>query len=202
MREPVGYAIHRVEARLITVVGGILREARVLFRDAKRARRLPKGRAIVNLYAKLLERHASGRPIRIGLIGAGKFGAMYLHQVLRTPGVHLVGIADLSPSRARENLNRVGWRPEQFAALSLEDALKNGTTFLTDDWEALVKCEAVEVIAECTGNPVAAVEHCLGAFSAGKPVINVTVEADAFCGPIRRAERPRSPCCRGRQAAR
>ena len=138
----------------------------------------------MNLYAKLLERQADGRPIRIGLIGAGKFGAMYLHQVLRTPGVHLVGIADLSPSRARENLNRVGWRPEQFAAASPEDALKNGTTFLTDDWEALLKCGAIEVIAECTGNPVAAVEHCLGAFSAGKAVINVTVEADAFCGPI------------------
>ncbi len=138
----------------------------------------------MNLYAKLLERQAEGRPIRIGLIGAGKFGAMYLHQVLRTPGVHLVGIADLSPARARENLNRVGWRSEQFAATSLEDALKNGTTFLTDDWEALVKCDGIEVIAECTGNPVAAVEHCLGAFSAGKAVVNVTVEADAFCGPI------------------
>jgi len=44
--------------------------------------------------------------------------------------------------------------------------------------------EGIEVIAECTGNPVAAVEHCLGAFSAGKAVINVTVEADAFCGPL------------------
>lgn len=138
----------------------------------------------MNLYAKLLERQANGNPIRIGLIGAGKFGAMYLHQVLRTPGVHLVGIADLSPSRARENLNRVGWRPEQSGAASPEDALKNGTTFLTDDWEALVKCEGIEVIAECTGNPVAAAEHCLGAFAAGKAVINVTVEADALCGPI------------------
>ncbi|WP_063687298.1 NAD(P)H-dependent oxidoreductase [Bradyrhizobium stylosanthis] len=138
----------------------------------------------MNLHAKLLERQASGRPIRIGLIGAGKFGAMYLHQVLRTPGVHLVGIADLSPARARENLSRVGWRAEQFAASSLDDALKTGTTFLTDDWEALVKCDGIELIAECTGNPVAAVEHCLGAFAAGKAVVNVTVEADAFCGPI------------------
>ena len=53
-----------------------------------------------------------------------------------------------------------------------------------DDWEALVKFHGIDVIAECTGNPVAAVEHCLAAFSAGKPIINVTVEADAFCGPI------------------
>jgi predicted homoserine dehydrogenase-like protein len=138
----------------------------------------------VNLYAKLLEREAERRPIKVGLIGAGKFGAMYLHQVLRTPGVHLVGIADLSPSRAIENLKRVGWTEERYGAASLDDAVENGTTFLTDNWEALVKYHGIDVIAECTGNPVAAVEHCLMAFSAGKPIINVTVEADAFCGPI------------------
>jgi predicted homoserine dehydrogenase-like protein len=138
----------------------------------------------VNLYAKLLEREAARRPIKVGLIGAGKFGAMYLHQVLRTPGVHLVGIADLSPSRAIENLKRVGWTEERYGAASLDDASENGTTFLTDNWEALIKYHGIDVIAECSGNPVAAVEHCLMAFSAGKPIINVTVEADAFCGPI------------------
>lgn len=138
----------------------------------------------MNLYAKLLEREAARRPIKVGLIGAGKFGAMYLHQVLRTPGVHLVGIADLSPSRAIENLKRVGWTEERYGAASLDDASENGTTFLTDNWEALIKYHGIDVIAECSGNPVAAVEHCLMAFSAGKPIINVTVEADAFCGPI------------------
>ena len=61
---------------------------------------------------------------------------------------------------------------------------EHGTTHLGDDWEALVKFHGIDVIAECTGNPVAAVEHCLAAFSARKPIINVTVEADAFCGPI------------------
>jgi predicted homoserine dehydrogenase-like protein len=139
---------------------------------------------MVNLYAKLVEREAEQRPIKIGLIGAGKFGAMYLHQVLRTPGVHLVGIADLSRSRAIENLKRVGWAEDRYGAACLDDAIQNGTTFLTESWEALVKHHGIDVIVECTGNPVAAVEHCLAAFSAGKPIINVTVEADAFCGPI------------------
>jgi predicted homoserine dehydrogenase-like protein len=138
----------------------------------------------LNLYSKLCEREAARRPIRVGLIGAGKFGAMYLHQAVRTPGIHLVGIADLSPGRAVENLKRVGWTDERYGAASLEDALRHGTSFLTDDWRAVVNCGEIDVIAECTGNPVAAVEHCLAAFSAGKPIINVTVEADAFCGPI------------------
>ena len=48
----------------------------------------------MNLHAKLLQRAAVGKPVRVGLIGAGKFGSMYLAQIPRTPGVHLVGIAD------------------------------------------------------------------------------------------------------------
>ena len=39
----------------------------------------------MNLYAKLQERAAQGKPLRLGLIGAGKFGAMYLAQVPKTP---------------------------------------------------------------------------------------------------------------------
>ena len=58
----------------------------------------------MNLYAKLCEREARGKPLRIGVIGAGKFAAMYIAQVPRTPGVHLVGIADLAPASARANL--------------------------------------------------------------------------------------------------
>ncbi len=138
----------------------------------------------MNLYRMLAARAAEGKPLRIGLIGAGKFGAMYLAQVPRTPGVHLVGIADLSPAAARVNLERVGWKPEQFGAGSLDDALAKGHTHLGDDWQQLVVHPGIDVIVECTGHPPAAVEHCLGAFAHGKHVVNVTVEADAFCGPL------------------
>jgi len=138
----------------------------------------------MNLYAKLSERAAQGKPLRVGLIGAGKFGTMYLAQVPKTPGVHLVGIADLAPSGARTNLERAGWKPERYGAASLDAALAQGTTHLSDDWEALVQHPQVEIIVECTGNPIAAVEHCLAAFHHGKHVVNVTVEADALCGPL------------------
>jgi predicted homoserine dehydrogenase-like protein len=138
----------------------------------------------MNLYAKLLKRQAEGKPVRIGLIGAGKFGSMYLAQIPKTPGVHLVGIADLNPAGARANLERVGWSAAQSSATSFEDAIARGNTFVTDNWEALVKHPQIEIIVECTGNPVAAVEHILAAFNHGKHVVNVTVEADAFCGPL------------------
>ena len=138
----------------------------------------------MNLHHKLLARQAAGQPIRIGLIGAGKFGSMYLAQVPRTPGVHLVGIADLSPDAACRNLERVGWAAERVQAASLDAALKNGNTHVGDDWQALVRHPAIDIVVECTGNPIAAVDHCLEAFANGKHVVNVTVEADAFCGPI------------------
>lgn len=138
----------------------------------------------MSLHRQLQTRAAQGKPVRIGLIGAGKFGSMYLAQIPRTPGVHLVGIADLSPSAARTNLARVGWPEQQIAAASLDAAVKDGTTHIGEDWQALVAHPAIDVIVECTGHPIAAVDHCLQAFANGKHVVNVTVEADAFCGPL------------------
>ena len=138
----------------------------------------------MSLHAKLLQRAAQGRPIRVGLIGAGKFGSMYLAQIPSTPGMHLVAVADINPAAALHNLKRVGWPAEKVQATSLEQALREGSTYVSDHWEALVQCPQIDVIVECTGHPVAAVEHCLRAFEQGKHVVNVTVEADAFCGPL------------------
>jgi len=127
----------------------------------------------MNLHAKLREREAQGRPLRIGLIGAGKFAAMYLAQVPKTPGVRLTGIADLAPANARTNLERVGWSAAQIQQ-----------TTISEDWRRLVSSPEVDIVIEATGNPVAAVEHVLEAFRQGKHVVMVTVEADAFCGPM------------------
>ena len=138
----------------------------------------------MSLYQQLQERELNQKPIRIGLIGAGKFGAMYLAQIPRTPGVHLVAIADLSPEAARTNLRRVGWDMARTQANSIAAAMQDGTCFITDDWTKLVNSDQIDLIVECTGNPIAAVEHCLKAFAQGKHVVNVTVEADAFCGPL------------------
>lgn len=138
----------------------------------------------MSLHRKLQELAANHQSIKVGLIGAGKFGSMYLSQIPNTPGVHLVGIADLSPVNAKKNLARVGWRDEQSNASSLDEAIKTGQTHISDNWEALVSHPAIDVIIECTGHPIAAVDHCLLAFKNGKHVVNVTVEADAFCGPL------------------
>jgi predicted homoserine dehydrogenase-like protein len=138
----------------------------------------------MSLHRQLLQRVADHKPIRVGLIGAGKFGSMYLAQVPRTPGVHLVAIADLDPAGAKRNLTRVGWQPERSAAASAQAALREGTTWITGDWQALVALPELDVVVECTGSPVHAVDHILAAIAQRKHVVNVTVEADAFCGPL------------------
>jgi predicted homoserine dehydrogenase-like protein len=138
----------------------------------------------MSLHTQLLQRAADRKPIRVGLIGAGKFGSMVLAQVPRTPGVHLVAIADLNPAGAKKNLARVGWSPEQSAAPSAQAALRDGNTWITDDWQALVKLPQIDIVVECTGSPVHAVDHILAAIAEHKHVVNVTVEADAFCGPL------------------
>src|SRR6478735_5933370 len=114
----------------------------------------------MSLHAQLQRREVEKKPIRVGLIGAGKFGSMYLSQIPRTPGVHLVAIADLSPDGARRNLSRVGWKDERTRATSIADALATGGTHVGDDWGALGAHPAIGIVVECTGSPVAAVEHC------------------------------------------
>jgi predicted homoserine dehydrogenase-like protein len=138
----------------------------------------------MSLFTQLQQRAADKNPVRVGLIGAGKFGSMYLSQVPRTPGVHLVAIADLNPAGVRVNLARVGWKPEQSAAPNAQAALREGSTWVTDDWQALVALPQIDIVVECTGSPVHAVDHILAAFAQRKHVVNVTVEADAFCGPL------------------
>jgi predicted homoserine dehydrogenase-like protein len=135
--------------------------------------------------SRLLQKLAAAdQPIRIGQIGAGKFGTMFLAQVRLTPGMHLIGLADLMPARARERLASVGWPQEQFAAASMGDALKTGGTFVTDDARAVIEGFDVDVVIEATGDPATGIELALAAIRNGKHVIMVNVEADALAGPL------------------
>ncbi len=136
----------------------------------------------MSLYRQLQVRAAEGRPIRVGVIGAGKFGTMFLSQAARLPGVHVVGVADLAPDRARANMALAGWAEERMAARTLSAALASGATCLTDNAEALAAQDGIDIVVECTGDPVVAVDHLLMSFAGGKHAINATVEADAVCG--------------------
>ncbi len=127
----------------------------------------------MNLYGLLQKRLAAGRPVRVGLIGAGKFGSMFLSQVPTTPGLEVAAIADLSPDRARAACRNVGWGEERIAA-----------TRFTDDAMAMLRGDDVEVVVEATGHAPAGIAHARAAINAGKHIVMVNVEADVLAGPL------------------
>src|SRR5215470_7664424 len=111
----------------------------------------------MNLYRMLQVRADEGRPLRVGLIGAGKFGTMYLAQAKHTPGIHIAAVADLAPDRARASLERAGWAAERFGATSCADAVRSGATYLTDDAAHVIAAPEIEIVIDATGHPAAGI---------------------------------------------
>ncbi|MGZ5650462.1 MAG: NAD(P)H-dependent oxidoreductase [Usitatibacter sp.] len=132
----------------------------------------------------MTKRGAEGRPVRVVMIGAGKFGSMYLSQARRTPGIHMLAVVDLAPDRARASLARVGWEAAKFGAKSLDDAQRSGATFVTDDVDRAIAHPATEVVIDCTGHPPSGIAHVLACCEHGKHIVMVNVEADALAGPL------------------
>lgn len=138
----------------------------------------------MNLYRMLLEKQEKGHIIRVGLIGAGKFGTMFVSQALRTPGIHLVAVADLNPERARRSMSSTGWPEEQIDAGTMDEALRKSKTFITDSSEELINSSGMDIIIEATGIPAVGIRHALSCIRAGKHVVMVNVEGDALAGPL------------------
>ncbi|HWK46272.1 MAG TPA: Gfo/Idh/MocA family oxidoreductase [Stellaceae bacterium] len=124
-------------------------------------------------FLKTRGRDTGGLPVSVGLIGAGKFGSMFLSQVPTTQGLVVTTIADLNPDIARAACRHVGW-PERLLA---------ETTITTDALE-MINDPRIDVVVEATGNPAAGILHARTAIAAGKHVVMVNVEADVLAGPL------------------
>jgi predicted homoserine dehydrogenase-like protein len=145
----------------------------------------------MNLHKLLCERAAHENPIRVGVIGAGKFASMFLTQVPSTPGLHVVAVCDLDVARARRALAQTGWESERYAAADFDQARRSGGTCVSDDAMAMIASGQVEVVIDATGDPAAGVRHALAASEHGLHMIMVNVEADVLAGPLL-AERARA----------
>ncbi|KAH8657546.1 putative homoserine dehydrogenase [Tricladium varicosporioides] len=144
---------------------------------------------MTSLSTKLAERQAAGKPIRVGLIGAGKFGSMFIAQACRTVGLHLAGIADISLERAVASLKRVDFPADKFDTtpdkqISIDEAITTGRTTLVNDAEKLIAHPDIDVVMECTGNPSAGVRHVLLCCEHKTHIVMVNVEADVLAGPL------------------
>src|SRR5215831_8317537 len=127
----------------------------------------------MNLHRLLQRRSAAGKPVRVGLIGAGKFGSMFLNQVPTMPGLEVPVIADLDPERAKAACQKIGWDMRRFERTRF---LLSGTQLCADP--------EVEVVVEATGSPAAGIAHARAAIAAGKHIVMVNVEADVLAGPL------------------
>ncbi len=127
----------------------------------------------MNFHRMLRVREAEGLPIGVAVIGAGKFGTMFLAQAARTPGLHVAGVADLSHDRAAAAVEMAGWPRDQIERVAL-----------TEDAVRLIGSDEVDVVVDTTGSPAAALTHAMACLEHGKHLVNVTVEADVLAGPV------------------
>ena len=125
------------------------------------------------LYADLMARAAAGKPVRVGLIGAGKFGSMFLSQAPTTQGLVVSCIADLDPEKAKKTCAEVGWTAERVDA-----------TRFVEDASTLMQSGEVDVVVEATGNPAAGLRHAREAIRNGLHIVMVNVEADVLAGAL------------------
>jgi predicted homoserine dehydrogenase-like protein len=125
----------------------------------------------MNLQSKLAARVAAGKPVRVGLVGAGKFGSMFLSQVASIPGLEVAVISELDIDKAKATCRKVGWDDARIARTKFSD---RGRDACLD--------ESVEVVVEATGNPAAGIAHAIRSIDAGKHIIMVNVEADSLAG--------------------
>ena len=122
-------------------------------------------------YDELVKR--ADRPVQVGLIGAGKFGSMFLSQVPTTLSLEVKAIADLDPDRAKQSCRTVGW----------SDAQLKATEFF-DSTQSMIDAGGIDVLIEATGNPIAGIAHAKMAIAAKIHIVMVNVEADVLAGGI------------------
>lgn len=125
------------------------------------------------VYQELLARAEAADPVRVGLIGAGKFGSMFLSQVPSTPALRVSAIADLRPDNARQACAEVGWSEAHVADVAF-----------TEDAMQMLARDDVDVVVEATGNPVVGLLHAREAIRQGKHIVMVNVEADVLAGAV------------------
>jgi predicted homoserine dehydrogenase-like protein len=135
----------------------------------------------------LAEREREGRPIRVGMVGAGFMGQGLTNQIVHSvPGMRMVAIANRRPERAEGVFAYAGVEAPMRATsqAELEDAIRAGRPVVTDDALLLARSEQIDVIVDVTGSVEFGARVVLEAFAHGIDVVLMNAEIDATIGPI------------------
>ncbi len=140
----------------------------------------------------LLQREAEGRPIHVGIIGTGKFGAGLVAQISQMKGMVTSAIADTNLDHARHAWASSGIEEDQLrqthTAAEIDEAIRAGVPAITEDAMTLIRADLIDVIVESTGIPAVGARHAYEAIAAKKHVVMVNVEADVTVGAILRRQ--------------
>jgi predicted homoserine dehydrogenase-like protein len=145
----------------------------------------------MNLDTALARREADGRPVRVGLVGAGATArAIALQLGTPVPGIRLAAIANRTAAHAERALREAGlpeWLPAESPA-DVERAIARGVPALGDDAGAVVACDLLDVIVEVTGTVDFAARVAVEAIEHRKHVVLVNAELDSLLGPVLKAK--------------
>lgn len=134
----------------------------------------------------LQQRQREGRPIKVGLVGAGYMGRGMTRQMNGSmPGIEVVGIANRTVSTAAEIFASVGQTAEEVGSQAeLDRAVANGSKVVTDQPRLLIDNPEIEAIVEATGEVEYAAHTAVATIDNRKHLVLVNAELDATVGPI------------------
>jgi predicted homoserine dehydrogenase-like protein len=134
----------------------------------------------------LKARAAQGKPIRVGMIGAGFMGQGLVNQIVSSvPGERMVAISNRHIEKAANAYRYAGLEPVVAKTqLGLEDAIRSGKPAVTEDPFLLCRSEQIDCLVDVTGAVEFGVRVVLDAFKHGKHVVLMNAEIDATVGPI------------------
>lgn len=148
------------------------------------------------LQERLAARCAADNPIRVGLIGAGKFGVGLAVQLAGMDGIELAAVADLDLARARHAYTAAGAAADDVrtadSAAAAERAVARRRPCISPDGLAVAACAPVEIVVEATGSPEAGAVMADAAIAHGKHVAMANVEADVTVGALLRRKADRA----------
>jgi len=140
----------------------------------------------------LAKREAAGRPIRVGMVGAGFMGRGVALQILRyTRGMRLVAIANRTLERARRAYTEAGIEADAVVGANtqshLDQAIGEGKPVVTASWELVCRSGLVDVVLEVTGAVEFGARAVTEAIAHGKHVVTMNAELIGTVGAVLQA---------------
>jgi predicted homoserine dehydrogenase-like protein len=156
---------------------------------------MPTNVALTGLAKDLAARADTGKPIRVGLVGAGEMGTDIVSRIAHMKGIEIGAISELKPDAAAKSVEiaygSVDRVKEVASADSANAAMESGKVAVTDNVDALLEAGLIDVVVDATGVPAVGAEIGLRAMERGKHLVMMNVEADVTIGAYLRSEAER-----------